>query len=209
MKILLVNGSPKEKGSTNAALLALGEQLKGQGIETEMFQLSKQREIEGCRACNTCLKTGMCVIGDVVNEFMELAKQADGFVFGSPVHFAGLSGQLASFMHRLFFAQSRGKQMAGKPVAGIVVCRRGGATAALDQMYKYFAYAHMPIVSGQYWNMVHGHNAEEVAQDLEGMQNMRTLGKNMAWLLHCIQIGKAAGHTFPEHERTVFTNFIR
>lgn len=209
MKVLLVNGSPKPEGSTNGALLALGEELNKNGVETEFFHLAKQSPIEACRACNTCLKTGICVIGDVVNEFIEVSKTVDGFVFGSPVHFAAISGQLTSFMDRLFFAQSREKQMAGKPVAGVVICRRGGATAALDQLYKYFAYCHMPIVSGQYWNMVHGHNAQQVTEDLEGMQNMRTLGKNMAWLLNCIQVGKAAGHPFPQQEKPVFTNFIR
>ena len=209
MKVLLVNGSPKEQGSTFTALTTFAEELNKHGIETEFFHLSKQKAIEGCRACYACVKTKKCVIDDIVNEFSELAATADAFVFGSPVHYVALSGGLTSFLDRVFFTSRRGEHIAGKPVSGVVICRRGGATAALDQLYKYFAYCHMPIVTGQYWNMVHGHNPEQVVQDLEGIQNMRTLGKNMAWLLNCIAAGKAAGHLFPEHEPPVMTNFIR
>lgn len=144
---------------------------------------------------------------DVVNEFVEKAKEVDGFVFGSPVHYAGASGAITSFMDRAFYG--KGAIYADKPAAAIVSCRRGGATAAFEQLNKYFTISNMPIVSSQYWNMVHGNTPEQVRQDLEGMQTMRTLGKNMAWLLKCIQAGKDAGIAKPEREAKVATNFIR
>lgn len=143
---------------------------------------------------------------DTLNAGLEKAKTADGFIFGSPVHYAAASGALTSFLDRFFYA---GKDFAYKPGAAIVSCRRGGAAAAFDQLNKYFTIANMPIVSSQYWNMVHGNTPEEVKQDLEGMQTMRTLGKNMAWLLKSIQAGKEAGVKLPEKEQTIRTNFIR
>jgi multimeric flavodoxin WrbA len=144
---------------------------------------------------------------DPVNEFVEKAKSADGFVFGSPVHYAAASGALTSFMDRVFFG--KGKVFADKPAAGIVSCRRGGASAAFDQIIKYFTICNMPVVSSQYWNQVHGRTAEEVLQDEEGMQTMRTLGVNMAWLLKCIEAGKKAGVEMPQREAGISTNFIR
>jgi multimeric flavodoxin WrbA len=180
--------------------------LEAQGIETEIFQVGT-KSISGCLGCAACIKTGKCVIDDVVNDFVEKAKEADGFVFGSPVHFASASGAITSFMDRAFYG--KGAVFANKPAAAIMSCRRGGATATLDQLIKYFTISNMPVVSSQYWNMVHGNTPDEVRQDLEGMQTMRTLGVNMAWLLKCIEAGKAAGIELPQREAKVATNFIR
>ena len=206
MKVLLINGSPHAKGCTYTALCEVAEALNKEGIETEIFQVGT-KPISGCLGCGACMKTGRCVISDTVNEFLDLAEQADGFVFGSPVHFASASGMLTSFMDRAFYG--RGNLFAYKPAAAIMSCRRGGATAAFEQINKYFTISNMPIVGSQYWNMVHGNTPDEVKQDLEGMQTMRTLGNNMAWLLKCIEAGKAAGVSFPEREPAQKTNFIR
>ena len=206
MKVLLVNGSPHANGCTYTALCEVAGALEAQGIETEIFQVGT-KPISGCLGCATCIKTGKCVIDDVVNEFVEKAKEADGFVFGSPVHFASASGAITSFMDRAFYG--KGAVFANKPAAAIMSCRRGGATATLDQLIKYFTISNMPVVSSQYWNMVHGNTPDEVRQDLEGMQTMRTLGVNMAWLLKCIEAGKAAGIELPQREAKVATNFIR
>lgn len=206
MKVLLVNGSPHAKGCTYTALCEIAQTLEQQGIETEIFQLGT-KPISGCLGCGACIKTGTCVINDVVNVFVEKAKTADGFVFGSPVHYAGASGAITSFMDRAFYG--KGAIYADKPAAAIMSCRRGGATATLDQLNKYFTISNMPIVSSQYWNMVHGNTPDEVRQDAEGMQTMRTLGINMAWLLKCIEAGKNAGVTLPQREQKVATNFIR
>lgn len=206
MKILVVNGSPHANGCTYTALCEVAATLEAEGIETELFQIGT-KPIAGCMGCGACVKTGKCVIDDVVNQFVEKAKEADGFVFGSPVHYAGASGAITSFMDRAFYGKAN--FYADKPAAAIVSCRRGGATAAFEQLNKYFTINNMPIVSSQYWNMVHGNTPEQVRQDLEGMQTMRTLGKNMAWLLKCIQAGKNAGIPCPEREAKVATNFIR
>lgn len=206
MKILVVNGSPHANGCTYTALCEVAVALEAEGIETEIFQVGT-KPVSGCLGCGACIKTGKCVIDDVVNEFVEKAKEADGFVFGSPVHYAGASGAITSFMDRAFYG--KGSIYADKPAAAIVSCRRGGATAAFEQLNKYFTISNMPIVSSQYWNMVHGNTPDQVRQDLEGMQTMRTLGKNMAWLLKCIQAGKEAGIELPAREPKVATNFIR
>ena len=206
MKILVVNGSPHANGCTYTALCEVAAALEAEGIETEIFQVGT-KPVSGCLGCGACIKTGKCVIDDVVNEFVEKAKEADGFVFGSPVHYAGASGAITSFMDRAFYG--KGSIYANKPAAAIVSCRRGGATAAFEQLNKYFTISNMPIVSSQYWNMVHGNTPDQVRQDLEGMQTMRTLGKNMAWLLKCIQAGKGAGIEPPAREPKVATNFIR
>lgn len=206
MKVLLVNGSPHAKGCTYTALEEIAGSLNKQGIETEIFQVGIQ-PVAGCIGCGACRKTGGCFRKDVVNEFAKKAAEADGFIFGSPVHYASASGAITSFMDRAFY--SAGAVMAGKPAACVVSCRRGGATASVDQLNKYLTINCMPVVSSQYWNMVHGNTPEEVRQDLEGMQIMRTLGNNMAWLLKCIALGKANGIAFPEREPAVKTNFIR
>jgi multimeric flavodoxin WrbA len=208
MKVLLINGSPKVNGCTYTALCEVVKELEKENIETEIFHVGN-KPIRGCMACNGCSKddSGKCVFNDdTVNIALEKAKAADGFIFGSPVHYAGASGQITSFLDRFFYA---GDGFQYKPGAAIVSCRRGGSTAAFEQLNKYFTISNMPIVSSQYWNMVHGNTPEEVKQDLEGMQIMRTLGKNMAWLLKCINAGKKSGVTLPEKELRAVTNFIR
>ena len=202
MKVLLVNGSGHAKGCTYTALEEVAGALEKNGIETEIIQVGAQ-PIAGCIGCNACIKTGKCFRDDGVNEFVEKAKTADGFVFGSPVHYASASGMITSFLDRAFYGRGAIFQ------ACIVSCRRGGASAAFDQLNKYFTINCMPVVSSQYWNQVHGNTPEEVRQDLEGMQTMRTLGNNMAWLLKCIEAGKASGVNFPEREPLQRTNFIR
>lgn len=206
MKVLLLNGSPHPHGCTFTALSEVAGALEKNGIETEIFQIGNQ-PISGCIACGKCRDTGKCVISDRVNDFVEKAKSADGFVFGSPVYYASASGQISSFLDRAFYGKSA--IFEGKPGAAVVSCRRAGSTASLDQLNKYFTISGMPVVSSRYWNMVHGNTPEEVVQDKEGMQVMRTLGNNMAWLLKCIELGKAQGVSFPEKEPAQKTNFIR
>ena len=207
MKVLLINGSPKAKGCTYTALTEIAKELEKENIEAEIFHVGN-KPIRGCMACGGCSKTdGMCVFDDdTVNEALEKAKEADGFIFGSPVHYAAASGAITSFLDRFFYA---GNSFKYKPGAAIVSCRRGGSTAAFEQLNKYFTISNMPIVSSQYWNMVHGNTPEEVKQDLEGMQTMRMLGKNMVWLLKSIKAGKDAGILLPEKEPRAITNFIR
>lgn len=206
MKVLLLNGSPHPHGCTYTALSEVAGALEKNGIETEIFQIGNQ-PVSGCVACGGCLKTGKCVISDGVNDFVEKAKSADGFVFASPVYYASASGQISSFLDRAFYGKSA--IFEGKPGAAVVSCRRAGSTASLDQLNKYFTISGMPVVSSRYWNMVHGNTPEEVVQDKEGMQVMRTLGNNMAWLLKCIELGKGQGVSFPEKEPAQKTNFIR
>ena len=207
MKVVLVNGSPKSKGCTYTALCEVASALEKNGIETEILHVGTEA-IRGCMGCGTCKKLdGKCVYNDSVNIFIEKAKTADGFIFGSPVHYASASGALTSFLDRAFYAGK--SDLEYKPGAVVVSCRRGGASAAFDQLNKYFTISNMPIVSSQYWNQVHGNTPEEVKQDLEGMQTMRILGNNMAWLLKAIDAGKKAGIDMPEKEVKVSTNFIR
>ncbi len=206
MKVLLVNGSAHEKGTTNATLSELENVLQKNGIETELFWLGN-KPISGCTGCGACVKLGKCTIDDCVNVFLEKAKLADGFIFGSPVHYAAASGSITSFMDRLFYGKSA--VFCGKPGAAVVCARRAGTTAALDQLNKYFSISGMPQVPSQYWNMVHGAKPEDVYKDEEGMQILRALGNNMAWLLKCIESGKQAGISFPEREPQIRTNFIR
>ena len=206
MKVLLVNGSPKAKGCTYTALKEVACELERNGIETEIFHIGS-RPIAGCLGCGACRKIGKCIHDDIVNEALGKFSEADGFIFGSPVHYAAASGALTSFLDRVFYSSS--KNLADKPGAAIVSCRRGGATAAFDQLNKYFAISNMPIVTSQYWNMVHGNTPEEVVQDIEGMQTMRTLAKNMAWMLKCIEAGDKLGVCRPQREQKISTNYIR
>ena len=206
MKVLLVNGSPHKEGATYTALNEVAQALNNNGVETEIMWLGVE-PIAGCIGCNNCIKTGKCFRNDIVNEFLDKMDDFDGFVFGSAVHFAASSGTLSSFMDRAFYG--RGVRFAFKPAAAVVSCRRGGATAAFDEINKYFTISNMPIVSAQYWNQIHGNNAEEAKQDLEGMQTMRTLGNNMAYLLKCLDAGAKSGVEKPEIEPKVKTNFIR
>ena len=206
MKVVLVNGSPNEKGCTYTALKEMADEFGRQGVETEIVHIGKAA-IHGCIGCGYCRKAGRCVFDDAVNALAEKLVEADGLVFGSPVFYAGISGQLKCFMDRLFYAGGAG--FAHKPGAAVATCRRAGSTATLDQLNKYFTISQMPLVSSQYWNMVHGNTPEEVRQDLEELQIMRTLGRNMAWLLRCIEAGKAAGVNPPAPEAPLRTNFIR
>ena len=206
MKVLLVNGSPHQNGCTYTALCEVAKGLESEGIDYEILHIGNG-DIPGCRGCGYCKKKGECVIKDIVNQTVARADEFDGFVFGSPVYYAGPAGQLLSFMDRLFYS-SRGR-LAYKPAAAVVSCRRGGSTASLDRLNKYFTISNMPVVSSQYWNQVHGNTPEEVVQDLEGMQSMRALGRNMGWMLRSIDAGKKAGVKIPEPEERAWTNFIR
>lgn len=205
MKVILVNGGPHKEGCTYTALKEVEKQLNKNDIETEIFWVGV-KPIAGCIGCGKCKTSGKCFMDDKVNEFIEKAKDADGFVFGTPVHFASASGALTSFMDRGFYAGK--KVFQNKLGAGVVSCRRGGATSTFDQINKYFTINNMPIVSSQYWNMVHGNTPEEVVKDEEGMQTMRMLAKNMAWLLKCIEIAKKNEINHPNNV-TEKTNFIR
>ena len=209
MKVLLVNGSPNEKGCTYTGLLEIAETLLKEGIGTEIFQIG-QKPISGCLACYDCreTKSGRCVISDRVNECLEAAKEVDGFIFGTPVHFAAAGGAMTSFMDRLFF--SAGNDIFYlKPAAAIVSARRGGTTSAFDQLNKYFTIREMPVISSTYWNMIHGRKPEDVKQDQEGLQTLRTLARNMAWFLRCKAAGAQAGVALPQRERPLRTDFIR
>lgn len=206
MKVLLVNGSPHLKGCTYTALSAVANALNEDGVETEIINVSKTSG--GCMGCGYCFKEGKCVNNsDCVNEIAARLNEFDGFVFGSPVHYASASGAITCFMDRLFY--SGAKDLRYKPGAVVASARRGGTTAALDQLTKHLTISSMPVVSSCYWNMVHGSNAEEVMRDEEGMQTMRTLGHNMAWLLKCIELGKENGIPHPTPEAKIKTNFIR
>lgn len=207
MKVLLLNGSPHAHGTTYASLSEAARVLKEEGIETEIYHLGTAA-VHGCIDCRSCGKTGRCVFqDDPVNTIIEKAASCDGFIFGSPVHFAGPAGALHAVLDRAFYAGKR--NFAYKPGAAVVCCRRGGATAAFDSLNKYFTIANMPVVPSQYWNMVHGANADDAQQDAEGLQTMRTLARNMAWMLRCFEAGRKAGISVPTAEPIARTNFIR
>lgn len=211
MKVLLVNGSPHEKGCTFTALSEAAKTLREEGIETDLFWIGKN-PIAGCAGCGACARLGKCVFNDKVNEFTALAGEYDGFIFGSPVYFSGINGALMSFMDRAFFSGPRREQnpFAFKPAAAVVSARRAGTTSALDQMNKYFLHGQMIVPGSRYWNMVHGNTPEEVLQDEEGLQIMRVLSRNMAWLLKLKEAGENAGIALPkQEERRIGTNFIR
>ncbi len=209
MKVLLVNGSPHKDGCTYTALAEVAATLHSEGIETEIFWIGAS-PIPGCAACLQCQTKGSCIYNDKVNEFLNLAKNADGFVFGSPVHYASAGGAITAFMDRVFYSDGVGGQNSFylKPAAAVVSARRAGTTATFDQMNKYFTLSQMPVISSQYWNMVHGATPEDVTKDLEGLQTMRTLGRNMAWFLKCKEAGLKAGVQLPKREERIFTNFI-
>ena len=204
MKVLLVNGSPRQHGCTYTALREAADALERNGIETEIFWVGK--DVPGCTACGGC-KRGKCVIDDGVNRVIEKLDTYDGFIFGTPVYYGGPSGQILSFMNRLFYAASA--RMAGKPVSAVVSCRRGGASAAYQQMNMHFMMTNMVVITSQYWNQVHGNTPDEVRQDAEGMQTMRTLAENMRFILQSIEAGRNAGIQPLTYEAKTFTNFIR
>ena len=195
MKVILVNGSPREKGCTYTALTECAKALEENGVETEIMWVGKDSF------------GGVYDYGALVDEFAEKAGEADGFVFGSPVYYAAATGIISIFLDKAFGAA--GNKMRGKVGASVVSCRRGGASAAFDELNKYFTINSMPIVSSQYWNQVHGNSPEEVKQDAEGLQTMRTLAENLAWLMKSIEAGRKAGIAAPQYEAKTFTNFIR
>lgn len=211
MKVLLVNGGPHKAGCTNRALQEVAAALEQEGIGTEIFWIGN-KPVGGCIACRKCSELGKCVFEDVVNQFREKAYQADGFVFGTPVHYAAASGNMTAFMDRLFYSEFCGNQNKAfymKPAAAVLSARRAGTTATFDQINKYFAIQEMPIVSSRYWNMVHGAMPEQVEEDKEGLYIMRVLGRNMAYLLKCREAAEKAGVKLPEKETPIFTNFVR
>lgn len=204
MKVLLINGSPHAKGCVYTALTEVAGTLEKNGVETELFQLGL-KPVHGCIACGKCKKTGKCIFeDDALADLYPPVEQADGYVVGSPVYYAGPNGALCALLDRLFY--SHGSVMSGKPAAAVVSCRRGGASASFDRLNKYFSINRMPIVTSQYWNSVHGNTPEDVEKDLEGLQTMRTLGDNMAYLLKSIAEAKLPK---PEAEPWTPTNFIR
>lgn len=207
MKVLLFNGSPRANGCTFTALSEIAKVLNEQGIETEILQAGN-KPVQDCIGCHGCAEKGKCVFSnDVVNEWIEKAKTADGFVFGTPVYYAHPSGRILSVMDRLFYAG--GKNFAHKPAAVVASARRAGTTATLDAIGKHLGISQMPVISSTYWNMVHGNSPEETVQDLEGIQTMQNVAHNMAWILKCIEAGKQAGILAPQTEKIIRTNFIR
>lgn len=201
MKVLMLNGSPHENGCVFTALSEVAGELEKYGIQSEIFQLGK-KPVMGCISCGACFKTGKCFYGDDgVNECAEKLREADAFIVGSPVYYAGPNGALCAFLDRLFYGKS--KNYAGKPAACVVNCRRGGASAAFDRLNKYFTIANMPVIPSQYWNSTHGRTPEQVRRDLEGMQTMRTLAKNTAWMLQSL-----SGEPHPEYDKQIYTDFI-
>jgi len=210
MNVLLINGSPNKEGCTYTALGVVAEELKNAGVETDLIWVGN-KPVSGCIACLSCKKSdsGRCAIdGDGVNDALRLAEKADGFVFGSPVHYASVCGAMASFLDRMFFA-GKGEYFALKPGAAVVSCRRSGGSAAVDRLNKYFTISQMPVVSSYYWNVVHGNRPDELLQDLEGVALLRTLGRNIAYMLRCIKAGRTSGVCLPESVPRARTNFIR
>lgn len=213
MKVLMVNGSPNEHGCTNRAMQEIARALREDGVDSEIRWIGKGN-IAGCTACRGCAKAGRCVIDDgPVNDFVEAAKSADGFVFGGPVHFASLNGAMCSFMDRAFFSMRQAYGPRGplflKPVAAITSARRAGTTAALDRLSKYITYNQSFVVTTAYWPMVHGNTPEEVERDEEGMFVMRTLGHNMAYAVKLRELAAKHGLELPKEETAARTNFIR
>jgi multimeric flavodoxin WrbA len=208
MKVLLINGSPNKEGCTYTALKEVAGRLNQQDIETDIFHIGN-KPVRGCTGCGKCsANNNRCIFDDdKVNETITKMEEADGLIIGSPVYFASANGSLISFLDRMYYA---GRNcFAFKPGAAVVSARRAGTTASLDELNKYFTISKMPIVSSHYWNMVHGSNPDDVSKDIEGLQTMRALGDNMAWLLKSIEAGKNAGIELPESEAKVRTNFIR
>lgn len=205
MKVILINGSPNAKGCTFTALSEVAKTLNEEGIDTEIIHVGN-KDIRGCIGCRRCKETGKCVFNDMVNEVAEKFVECDGIVLGSPVYYASANGTLVSFVDRLFYSASCDKTM--KVGAAVVSARRGGCSSTFDELNKYFTISSMPVVSSQYWNSVHGYTPDDVRSDKEGMQTMRTLGKNMAFLIKSIQLGKDK-YGLPEKEEHVFTHFIR
>lgn len=207
MKVLLINGSPNKKGCTYTALSEIEKVLNSEAIETEIFNINN-KPIRGCTGCGKCQNNRCVFDDDIVNEILKKCENIDGIIVGSPVYYASANGALIALLDRMFYAGSN--LLKYKPAASIASARRAGTTTTIDELNKYFTINNMPIVSSQYWNMVHGSKPNDVLQDLEGLQVMRTLGRNMAWLLKCINIGKENGIDTPKpEEKRQRTNFIR
>ena len=207
MKVLMLNGSPHEHGCTYTALTSVANVLRTENIDVEIVWLG-DKVVRDCVGCGACAKLGRCIFDDdIANELLEKSKLAQGFVFGSPVYYAHPSGRLISILNRLFYAG--GKYLSYKPAAAVVTARRAGTTAALDVLNKYFTVNNMPVVSSQYWNMVHGRTPEEVSRDIEGLQTMAVLGQNMAWLLKSLSLSDKNNHPHPQLSAKQKTNFIR
>lgn len=206
MKVLMLNGSSKVNGNTFTALTEIGKQLNEEGIEYEIFQIGGN-PVRDCIGCGQCTENGCVFTDDDVNAFIAKAKEADGFIFGTPVYYAHPSGRILSFLDRVFY--SSGKVFKFKPGAAITVARRGGNSASFDCLNKYFGIAEMPMPGSSYWNIVYGRTPGEAEQDLEGMQTMRNLAKNMAWMLKCFELGKKNGIALPDSKVEVRTNVIR
>lgn len=205
MNVLLVNGSSRKNGCTGAALSEAARALEEEGIHTETFFIGNEA-LPDCIACRKCRQTGRCVFDDTVNKFVDQAKTADGFVFGSPVYFAHPSARLLTFMDRAFYSGKNA--FAFKPAAAVLSARRAGTTASFDVINKYFTICSMPVVSSTYWNHVYGQQPDDVAQDKEGLMTMYNIGKNMAWLLKCLALGRENGLPHPDNKK-VLTNFVR
>lgn len=206
MKVLMLNGSSHINGTTMAALTEVGKALEEDGIEYEIFQIGGG-PVADCLGCGQCTENGCIFSDDAVNAFVAKAKEADGYIFGTPVYYAHPSGRIQSILDRVFY--SSGKHFAHKPGASVAVARRGGTATTFDVLNKYFGITQMITVGSTYWNQVHGRNAEDAAKDLEGMQTMRNLGHNMAWVLKCLEAGKEKGLVPPTADRSNQTNFIR
>ena len=205
-KVLLINGSPNEHGCTDVALQEVADTLEKNGVESEILWLGK-KPMQDCIACFKCQETGKCVFGDAVVDIAQRLDEFDGMVVGSPVYYGGPNGRLTSFLDRLFFSADAAK-LCGKLAASVVSCRRGGASASFERLNQYFLMTNMHVVSSQYWNQIHGFTAEEARRDLEGMQTMRTLAQNMAYLLKSKDAARAAGIEDPVYEETIYTNFM-
>lgn len=205
MKVLLVNGSSRKNGCTQSALSEVAKALNEEGVETELFFIGNEA-LPDCIACRKCREFGHCIFDDIVNQFVEKAKSADGFVFGSPVYYAHPSGRLLTFMDRAFYSGSAA--FCFKPAAAVLSARRAGTTASMDVINKYFTISSMPIISSTYWNQVYGAQPEQISEDKEGLMTMYNIGKNMAWVLKCLELGKEHGLAHPQNEK-VLTNFIK
>lgn len=205
MKVLLINGSPRANGTTALALKEMAEVFAAEGVETEIIHVGN-KDIRGCVACRTCHQSGQCVFDDLVNEAAPKFEAADGIVIGSPVYYASANATLMAFVQRLFYSTRFDKTM--KVGASVAIARRGGCSATYDEMNKFFGISGMPMASSQYWNSVHGGAPGEAAQDAEGMQTMRTLARNMTFLMKSIALGREA-YGLPEKEPHAWTNFIR
>ena len=206
MKVILVNGSPRKTGNTYRCLQEIGAQLEKEGIDSEIFWLGNG-PVRDCIGCGKCTDAGCIFADDCVNEFLAKAKEADGFVFGTPVYYAHPSGRILSFLDRVFYAGQ--ELLTYKPGAAVTIARRGGTVASYDVINKYMGINQMPIVTSTYWNQAFGRLPDEAEQDTEGMQTMRNLARNMAWLLKCLEAGKKAGVALPATERGGSMHFIR